>query len=104
LSPAIFAPRIRVTVQVHDGKHQHAAIFHGVNDAVGKTLRAAAADFRVQRLPGFRLLDDALEGGAHLGEKVMSQTGNLLLIITRCKMQFADGRRQQAKWDMAVQG
>jgi len=40
-----------VTVQVHHGNDQHFAIFHGVNYPVRKTMRATAADFRVERLP-----------------------------------------------------
>jgi len=48
-----------MAVQVHHGNKQHFAVFHSVDYPVRKPMRAAAADFRVERLPCFRPLDDA---------------------------------------------
>ena len=66
-----------MAVQVHHGHDQHFAIFHRVNDAVGKPMRAAAADFGVQRLPGVRPLDDAGDGEADFRQKIVTESGNL---------------------------
>jgi hypothetical protein len=72
-----------MTMQVHHGNNQHFTIFHSVNYPVRKTMRAAAADFRIKRLPRFRPLNDAGNGGADFPEKIMTKSGNLLFVVTR---------------------
>src|ERR1039457_485951 len=87
-----------MAMQVHHGNNQHLAVFHRVNDAVRKTMCAAAADFLVKRLPCLRPLDDAMNRLTNFPEKIMTKARNTVFVIARRVPQFLPGRRQQAEF------
>src|ERR1039457_2125277 len=89
-----------MTMQVHHGDDQHFAVFHRVNNAVRETMGATAADFRVKRLPGFRPLADAEDGGPDFLNEIMPESWNLPFVVLRRRPQFAGRRKQQAKFHL----
>jgi hypothetical protein len=85
---------------MHHGNDKHVAVFQSVNNPVRKTMRTAAADFLVERLPRFRPLDDAENGGADFLKKIMAESGNLPFIISCRRPKFASGGRLQVKFHL----
>src|ERR1044071_5579755 len=87
-----------MTMQVHNRKDNYFAVFNRVNNAKREAVRAATANFFVQRLPCVRPLMDTGNCFANFMQEVQTKSLNAAFVIARCIAQFPSGWRQQTEF------
>ncbi len=73
-------PIRRFSVLVHNRKNENITNFNGIEDAVGKSVRDAAADFASNDGPRLRVSKNSRDCGFHLKGESNAQTFGATLV------------------------
>ena len=81
---AVF-PIVRIAMEMHDGKDEHAIGFNAEENAKRKSMHKAAADFRLDFRPHSRVVGNVLDRGENLSGEIRPETG-IACFVACCRL------------------